>query len=73
MVKDVKLNQRYNPEYERKLLLCDECGKVHSQSHIMWCPAYAMLRKGLDIDNDLDVVHYFQSVVKLREALKNEE
>ena len=42
-------------------------------SHIMWCPSYATLREGLDIDNDLDVVHYFQSVVKIREALKNEE
>ena len=56
----------------RKLWLCDECGKVDSQSHIMWYPSYASFREGLDINNDLDVVHYFQSVVKIREALKNE-
>ena len=73
MVSNVKLNQRSNPEYERTLWLCDECGKVDSQSHIMWCPSYATLREGLDIENDLDVVHYFQSVVKIREALKNED
>jgi hypothetical protein len=36
MVNNVKLNQRSNPEYERKLWLCDECGKVDSQNHIMW-------------------------------------
>ena len=29
------------------------------------------MREGLDIDYDLDVVHYFQSVVIIREALKN--
>ena len=58
------LNQRSNTEFARKLWLCDECGKVDSQSHIMWYPSYA--------NNDLGVVHYFQSVVKIREALKNE-
>ena len=73
MVNNVKLNQISNPAYERKLWLCDECGKVDSQSHIMWCPSYATLREGMDIDNDLDVVHYFKSVVKIREALKTED
>ena len=39
----------------------------------MWCPSYATIREGLDVDNDLDVVNYFQRVVKIREALRNED
>ena len=35
----------------------------------MWCPSLATLREGLDIDNDQDVVQYFQKVVKYRESL----
>ena len=73
ILNNIKFNQKSNQEYERKLWLCDGCGNVDSQSHIMWCPSYATLREGLNIDNDLDVVHYFQSVVKIREALKYDE
>ena len=67
------MNQRNNPEYARKLWICEECGNVNSQSHVMWCPSLATLREGLDVDNDMDVVHYFQRVVKLRKSLKDEE
>ena len=67
------MNQKSNPEYARKLWLCDDCGNVDSQSHIMWCPSYATLREELDINNDVDVVHYFQRVLKLREELKSDE
>ena len=31
----------------------------------------ATLKEDLDIDDDLDVVRYFQKVVKLREEMKN--
>ena len=67
------MNQRSQPDYAHQLWACDECGCVDTQSHIMWCPSYATLREGLDVDNDLDVVHYFQKVVKIREALRNED
>ena len=30
---------------------------------------FAPLREGLDIDNDKDVIHYFQEVFKLRETV----
>ena len=69
----VKMNQKSNPEYAKQLWLCDECGNIDSQSHIMWCPSYATLREGLDVNSDVDVVHYFQSVLKLREELRSDE
>ena len=73
LLNQVKMNQRSQPTYAYQLWACDECGCVDTQSHIMWCPSYATLREGLDVDNDLDVVHYFQKVVKIREALRNED
>ena len=73
IVNDIKFNQRSNPEYARQLWLCDDCGNVDTQSHIMWCPSYATLREGLDVDDDKDVVKYFQNVMKIREAARSEE
>ena len=35
------------------------------------CPAYASLREGLNIDNDLDVVHYIQNVFKIQESMNS--
>ena len=73
LLNQVKMNQKSQPTYADQLWAFDECGCVDTQSHIMWCPSYVTLREGLDVDNDLDVVHYFQRVVKIREALKNED
>ena len=42
-------------------------------SHIFWCPSYAPLRAGLSVDNDLDVVKYLQSVMRIREERDKKE
>ena len=68
MLRTVKMNQKSNAVFAGQLWACNQCGKIDSQSHIMWCPALASLREGLNIDNDLDVVHYYQKVISLREA-----
>ena len=70
MLRTIKMNQKSNEVFARQLWTCDHCGKIDSQSHIMWCPSLVALREGLDIDNDLDVVSYYQQqVIKLRETL----
>ena len=38
----------------------------------MWCPGFAPLREGLDVDDDKDVIHYFQEVFKLLESQDSE-
>ena len=63
------MNQKNNREFAEKLWKCDGCGNLDTQCYLMWCPAYAPLREGLDIDSDVDVVKYFQEVFKLRETL----
>ena len=68
MVRTIKMNQKTNPIFARQLWACDACGNIDTQSHIMWCPEYRTLREDLDINNDLDLVKYFQQVVKARES-----
>ena len=70
---NVKMNQKNNHVFATKLWKCEACLNLDSQSHLMWCPAYASLREGLDIDNDLDVVHYIQNVFKIRENLNSSD
>lgn len=64
---NVKLNRKSDPSYAAKLWKYDDCTSLDTQSHIMWCPAFTPLREGLDVDNDNDIVHYFQQVFRLRD------
>ena len=68
----VKMNMKSDPKFAAELWTCSGCGKLDSQSHIMWCPSFASLREGLDVSNDRDVVHYFQEVFKIRERSDDE-
>ena len=45
----VKMNQKSNPAFSAKSWRCDDCLSVDSQSHILWCPAYAPLREGKNL------------------------
>ena len=62
-----KMNMKCNQKFAEQLWKCDDCWSMDSQSHILWCPAYAPLREGKNLSSDLDLVHYYQAVTKLRE------
>ena len=62
-----KMNMKSSPKFASDLWKCDDCLSLDSQSHIMWCPAYAPLREGKSLKSDTDLVEYFQAVIKLRE------
>ena len=70
MLKDVKMNQKSNPKYAAELWKCDDCMSIDTQSHIIWCPAYAPLREGKNLYDDSDLVTYFQQVLKIREDME---
>ena len=70
---NVKMNRKSDPGYSAQLWKCDGCGNLDTQCHIMWCPVFAPLREGLDVDNDKDVINYFQQVFKARENMEVEE
>ena len=62
-----KMNMKGNQKFAEQLWKCDDCLSMDSQSHILWCPAYAPLREGKNLSSDLDLVQYYQAVTKLRE------
>ena len=64
---NAKMNRKNDKKYSMDLWRCDDCRSMDSQSHIIWCPAYAGLREGKDLKCDKDLVKYFQQVMKIRE------
>ena len=68
MTKTVKMNFPSDEGYKRQLWKCQHCPNIDTQSHIQHCPAYEHLREGKNLDNDLDLVKYFQQVIAMREA-----
>ena len=67
----VKMNQVSDKNNAMNLWKCNECGNIDTQSHILWCPFFASIRDGKSVDNDSDLVEYFQEVFKIREERKN--
>ena len=64
-----KLN--FSAKYEREMWLCDSCcSAIESQSHILFCPAYAELRSGKDLKEDKDLIEYVRKVMEVRIKLK---
>ena len=64
---NAKMNRKNDKKYSMDLWRCDDCRSMDSQSHIIWCPAYAELREGKDLKCDQDLVKYYQQVMKIRE------
>ena len=67
-----KMNMKHNSNYAKKLWKCDDCQCMDSQAHIIWCPAFAPLREGKDLNSNSDLVLYCQQVIKIREENENE-
>ena len=54
-----KMNYRNNPKFKADLWLCDSCqSQIDTQSHVLFCPAYQILRADKDLDNDKHLVQY---------------
>ena len=51
--------------------MCDSCETaIDTQSHVLWCPAYAKIREGKDLSSDIDLIDYFDKVISIRTELK---
>ena len=65
---DVKFN--YSAKHEHELWLCDSCcSSIETQSHLLFCPAFASLREGKDIKNDDHLIEYIKTVMNIRTKL----
>ena len=65
---DTKMN--FSAKYEKELWKCDSgISAIESQSHLLFCPAYAHLREGKSLSDDQDLIEYIQNVLRIRTKL----
>ena len=70
--KTIKSHQMSNNSYAKKIWQCS-CGSIDSISHVKRCEDLQELRLNLDIENnDVDLVKFFQEVIKLRNKTQKE-
>ena len=67
MVKSIKLNYKNDPANKKKMWKCDDCQSIDSQEHILWCPAYSLLRHEKNLEDDRDLTRYFLQVLRFRD------
>ena len=71
MSKNVKMNYKGDPAFEKSLWKCQKCLNQDSERHLLWCSGYADLRQGLDLSEDRDLCQYLQKINQSR--CKDEE
>lgn len=69
MTRSVKMHFMSDKKFSAYLWQCDQCGKCDSIAHIKVCSAYCHLREDKDLDDDQDLVQYFQQVLQLRDEI----
>ena len=66
MMQFVKMNFSNDPVYRKELWKCNECSSIDTQSHVMWCPSFAVIRENLNLSQNKDLAKYLQEVLKIR-------
>ena len=63
-----KMNFLNDPTYKSEMLQCGSCATCIDikLSHILYFPAYKMLREGKSLTSDQDIVKYFKEFMKIR-------
>ena len=66
-----KLNFKNKPEYRSEKYMCDSCeSTVDHHTHVLFCPAYSVLREGKSLNRDEDLSNYLQKVLDIRTNLR---
>ena len=65
MTQFVKMNYKNEKYYSKKLWKCT-CGKMDSESHLLWCKNYEYLRENKDLSNNKDLCQYLHKIFLLR-------
>ena len=68
MVRTVQANFKGEPMYKKNNWKCVGCGKLDTQEHVLRCHAYKHLRIGSSLENVMERVQYFRSVISIRES-----
>ena len=67
-LRGIKYNFLSDPHYSKQLYVCDECSKMSTTNHLLYCEGYTKLKVGLNIhSNDLDLVQFIQKILEKRD------
>ena len=66
MTENVKTNYKNDQEYSNSLWRCSSCLNQDTESHLLWCPGFADMRKGLDLKENSDLCEYLQKIFAAR-------
>ena len=66
MTQYVKMNYSGDFNFSKKLWKCDECCKMDTESHLLWCEKYSNFRQSIDLKNDKDLCQYLHKIVQHR-------
>ena len=67
MVPTIQMNFQSDPIFSANLWTCSGCSILRdTQDHVLICPAYSDIRTGLNLENDPDLVKYFQQIIQFR-------
>ena len=67
---NVKFNYKSDKQYSQDLWKCNSCqSSIETQEHVLFCPSYATLREGKNINDDKDLSEYLKKVLIIREKL----
>ena len=66
MTEMVKMNFKNDQKYANLLWRCSSCSNQDTESHLLWCPGYTDLRKGLNLNDDSDLCSYLQKIFAVR-------
>ena len=66
MLKGVKINFSSDPKYESDLWQCNFCLRIDSIRHIKICPYFEEQRIDRNLNDDNDLISYFQEVMMIR-------
>ena len=62
MTENIKMNFKNDNGYENSLWKCSYCFNQDTESHLLWCPGHADMRKGLNLNDDSDLCSYLQKI-----------
>ena len=66
---EAKMN--YKNKYTSEGYLCDSCeSESETNSHILFCPSYALIRQNKDLNSDRDLADYLHRVLEIRSNLR---
>ena len=66
MTRYIQWNYKNDPRYIKNSWKCNFCGRIDSESHILFCEQFRDLRNGKDLQNDKDLATYLYKVNMIR-------